>query len=179
MDNSRLLLRSGLTLAAAATLPAALAGPSAAASGISVSTTGSTVSVVTSACTQINGSWGSAALLTSRQASFSQGRQVALSGTTVSQSAAWTGVSPGTYTVVVVCSSGSTAGSQSVIVSASSRPTISATTKPAPSRGVAGGLGGAVRDYGALTLGIGAALVGAGAVAAGWFLRRRSKPYRL
>ncbi|MEU2061183.1 hypothetical protein [Streptomyces sp. NPDC013455] len=181
MDNSRLLLRSGLTLAAAAALPAALAGPSAAASGISVSTTGSTVSVVTSACTQINGSWGTAALLTSRQANFAQGRQVALSGTSVSQSAAWSSVSPGTYTVVVVCSSGTTAGSQSVIVSspAPATPTISSTSSAAPSRGVMGGLGGAARDYGPLTLGVGAALVGAGVVATGWVLRRRSKPYRL
>ncbi|MCZ0204585.1 hypothetical protein OG399_33045 [Streptomyces achromogenes] len=196
MDNSRLLLRSGLTLAAAAALPAALAGPTAAVSGISVSTIGSTVSVVTSACTQVNGSWGTAALLTSRQANFSQGRQVALSGTSVSQSAAWTGVSPGTYTVVVLCSSGTTAGSQSVIVSGAAvparptavptrpapvptRPTISATTGPAPSRGVMGGLGGAARDYGTLTLGAGAALVGAGVVATGWILRRRSRPYRL
>lgn len=181
MHTSRLLLRSGLTLAAAATLPVALAGPSAAASGISVSTTGSTVSVVTSACTQINGTWGNAALLTSSQANFSQGRQVALAGTSVSQSAVWTGVSPGTYTVVVICSSGGTAGSQSVIVSAASattRPTISATSSVAPSRGVAGGLGGAARDYGPLTLGVGAALVGAGVIATGWFLRRRSKPYR-
>ncbi|MET8772270.1 hypothetical protein [Streptomyces sp. NPDC004658] len=187
MHTSRLLLRSGLTLAAAAALPAALAGPSAAVSGISVSTTGTTVSVVTSACTQINGSWGTAALLTSRQANFAQGRQVALSGTSVSQSAAWTGVSPGTYTVVVVCSSGLTAGSQSVIVSGSApatrpapaKPTISSTSGPAPSRGVMGGLGGAARDYGPLTLGVGAALVGAGVVATGWVLRRRSKPYRL
>ncbi|MEV5174093.1 hypothetical protein AB0L10_24150 [Streptomyces flaveolus] len=191
MHTSRLLLRSGLTLAAAAALPAALAGPSAAVSGISVSTTGTTVSVVTSACTQINGSWGTAALLTSRQANFAQGRQVALSGTSVSQSAAWMGVSPGTYTVVVVCSSGLTAGSQSVIVSGSApasapvstpapaKPTISSTSVPAPSRGVMGGLGGAARDYGPLTLGVGAALVGAGVVATGWVLRRRSKPYRL
>ncbi|MEV6805570.1 hypothetical protein ACH4PW_30980 [Streptomyces sp. NPDC017082] len=194
MDNSRLLLRSGLTLAAAAVLPAALAGPTAAASGISVSTIGSTVSVVTSACTQINGSWGTAALLGSRQANFSQGRQVSLAGTSVSQSAAWSAVSPGTYTVVVVCSSGSTAGSQSVIVSAAAaqpsaqtrpqtspqtRPTISATTAPAPSRGVMGGLGGAARDYGPLTLGVGAALVATGVVATGWVLRRRSGPYRL
>ncbi|WP_129311173.1 hypothetical protein [Streptomyces sp. L2] len=177
MRTTRLLLSSGLTLAAAATLPAGLAGPAAAASGISVSTTGSTVSVVTSACTQINGSWGNASLLSSGQANFSQGRQVALSGTTVSQSAAWSGVSPGTYTVVVLCSSGSTAGSQSVIVSAAARPTISATSKP--SRGVMGGLGGASHDYGTLTLGIGAGLVSAGVIATGWFLRRRSKPYRL
>ncbi|MFB0614636.1 hypothetical protein [Streptomyces sp. AGS-58] len=179
MHTSRLLLRSGLTLAVAAALPAGFAGPSAAASGISVSTTGSTVSVVTSACTQINGSWGTAALLSSRQASFAQGRQVALSGTSVSQSAAWSGVSPGTFTVVVVCSSGSTAGSQSVIVSGATSPTISATSTARPSRGVMGGLGGAARDYGPLTLGVGAALVGAGVVATGWVLRRRSKPYRL
>ncbi|MFJ7151441.1 hypothetical protein ACIQVT_25155 [Streptomyces sp. NPDC100445] len=179
MHTSRLLLRSGSTLAAAVALPVVLAGPSAAASGISVSTTGSTVSVVTSACTQINGGWGTAALLSSRQASFGQGRQVALSGTSVSQSAAWTGVSPGTFTVVVVCSSGSTAGSQSVIVSGRTAPTISATSTAAPSRGVMGGLGGAARDYGPLTLGVGAALVGAGVVAAGWVLRRRAKPYRL
>jgi hypothetical protein len=44
---------------------------------------------------------------------------------------------------------------------------------------VLGGLGGAARDYGTLTLGIGGALVGAGVIATGWFLRRRSKPYRL
>ncbi|CAK7283087.1 MULTISPECIES: hypothetical protein [Streptomyces] len=181
-------LRSVLALSATAALPVALAAPAAAVSGISVSTTGSSVSVVTSACTRINGSWGTAALLTSSQASFAQGRQVALSGTTVSQSAAWSGVSPGTYTVVVVCSSGSTAGSQAVIVSAGSAPTLSTTSRPlptrpvpvqpAPARGVNGGLGGTVRDYGPLTLGIGAALVGAGAVTAAWCLRRRSKPTR-
>ncbi|MGW0881943.1 hypothetical protein [Streptomyces sp. NPDC002671] len=180
MRTRRLLLSSGLALAAAVALPAGLAGPSAAASGISVSTTGSTVSVVTSACSQINGSWGTAALLTSRQANFSQGRQVSLSGTTISQSAAWSGVSPGTYTVVVICSSGSTAGTQSVNVSSGTTPTTSSTTSTAaPSRGVMGGLGGAARDYGTLTLGVGAALVGTGVIAAGWYLRRRSKPYRL
>ncbi|WP_333737897.1 hypothetical protein [Streptomyces sp. IBSBF 2806] len=179
MRTSRLLVRSGLTVAAAAALPLTLAsGPAAArASGISVSTTGSTVSVVTSSCTQINGSWGTAALLTRGQASFSQGRQVALSGTTAGQSAAWSAVSPGTYTVVVMCSRGDTAGTQSVIVSAPSTPTISATASP--SRGVMGGLGGAARDYGTVTMAVGGALVGAGAIAAAWFLRRRSKPYRL
>jgi hypothetical protein len=178
MRVSRFLARSGLTVAAAA-LPLALApGPAVArVSGISVSTTGSTVSVVTSACTQLNGSWGTAALLTSSQGSFAQGRQVALSGTTASQSAAWSGVSPGTYTVVVMCSSGSTAGTQSVIVSAPSAPTISATASP--SRGVMGGLGGAARDYGPVTMGVGGALVGGGVIALAWFLRRRSKPYRL
>ncbi|KUO06855.1 hypothetical protein [Streptomyces sp. DSM 15324] len=180
MRTSRLLLRSGPAVAAAAVLPLVLtAHPAAAVSGISVSTTGSTVSVVTSACTQINGSWGTAALLGSGQASFAQGRQVALSGTTVSQSAAWSGVSPGTYTVVVMCSNGTTAGTQSVIVSAPSTPTISATASASPSRGVMGGLGGAARDVGPVTMGVGGALVGVGVIAAAWFLRRRSKPYRL
>ncbi|MEW1777077.1 hypothetical protein [Streptomyces sp. NPDC086777] len=183
MRTTRLLLRSGLTLAAAAALPAWFAGPSAALSGISVSTIGTTVSVVTSACTQSNGSWGNASLLNSGQTAFAQGRQAALAGTTVSQSAAWSGVSPGTYTVVVVCSNGGTAGTQSVIVSsAPAAPTTSSTTRtavPAPARGVMGGLGGAARDYGPLTLGIGSALVGSGVIASGWYLRKRSKPYRL
>ncbi|MGW1618680.1 hypothetical protein [Streptomyces sp. NPDC002172] len=192
MRTTRPLLRSGLTLAAAAAFPTWLAGPSAALSGISVSTIGTTVSVVTSACTQSNGSWGNASLLNSGQTAFAQGRQVALAGTTVSQSAAWSGVSPGTYTVVVVCSNGGTAGTQSVIVSsAPAAPTTSSTTNSttnsatrsaapaAPARGVMGGLGGAARDYGPLTLGIGAALVGSGVIATGWYLRKRSKPYRL
>ncbi|MFE2104236.1 hypothetical protein ACFW9W_46070, partial [Streptomyces sp. NPDC059468] len=116
------------------------------------------------------------------QANFAQGRQVALSGTTISQSAAWSGVRPGTYTVVVVCSNGVTAGSQSVIVSAATTPTTSSTraAPPAPpARGVMGGLGGAARDYGPLTLGVGVALVTSGVAGAAWFLRRRSKPYRL
>ncbi|MDX3308712.1 hypothetical protein ACWGH3_07390 [Streptomyces sp. NPDC054884] len=179
MRISRLFVSSGLGVAAAAALPLALAaGPAAArVSGISVSTTGSTVSVVTSACTQINGSWGTAALLTSRQGSFAQGRQVALSGTAASQSAAWSAVSPGTYTVVVMCSNGSTAGTQSVIVSTPSTPAPTPTVSP--SRGVMGGLGGAARDYGAVTMAVGGALVGAGVIAGTWFLRRRSKPYRL
>jgi hypothetical protein len=179
MRTSRLLVHAGLTVTAAATLPLAVTAQPAAAriSGISVSTTGSTVSVVTSACAQINGSWGTAALLNSSQATFAQGRQVALSGTTVSQSAAWSNVSPGTYTVIVVCSNGSTAGTQSVIVSAASTPTISATASP--TRGVLGGVGGAVRDYGTVTLAVGGALVGTGIIATAWFLRRRSKPYRL
>ena len=41
---------------------------------------------------------------------------MALSGSGSGQSAAWSNVSPGTYTVVVVCSNGSTAGTQSVVV---------------------------------------------------------------
>ncbi|MFJ6725288.1 MULTISPECIES: hypothetical protein [unclassified Streptomyces] len=178
MRTHPLVVRGGLAAVAVA-LPLALAAQPAAArtNGISVSTTGSTVSVVTSACTQINGSWGTAALLGSGQANFSQGRQVALSGTTVSQSAAWSNVTPGTYTVVVMCSSGTTAGTQSVIVSSPSTPTISATASP--SRGVMGGVGGTVRDYGTVTMVAGGALVGTGAIAAAFFLRRRTKPNRL
>ncbi|MFD3840409.1 hypothetical protein ACFWWC_29770 [Streptomyces sp. NPDC058642] len=174
MRTTQLLLRSGLTAAAAIALAAV---PAVAASGISVSTTGSTVSVTTSACGQVNGSWGTASLLNSSQANFAQGRQVTLSGTTSLQSAAWSNVSPGTYTVIVMCANNSTAGTQSVIVSTTTTPTISATASP--SRGVMGGLGGATKDYGPLTLGAGAALVGIGGIAAVWFLRRRAKPYRL
>jgi hypothetical protein len=178
MRNSQPLLRTGLSVAAAAVLPLALsAGEAAAGPGISVSTTGSTVSVTTSACTQINGSFGTASLLSSSQSSFSQGRQVALSGANGLQSAAWSNVSPGTYTVIVICSNSSTAGTQSVIVSAASSPTISATASP--SRGVMGGLGGTVRDYGTVTLATGGGLVGAGVIATAWYLRRRSRPYRL
>ncbi|CAL9650605.1 hypothetical protein SUDANB145_06593 [Streptomyces sp. enrichment culture] len=182
MRISQPLLRSG-PLVAAAALPLALtSGPAAAGPGISVSTTGSTVSVTTAACAQLNGSWGTASLLNSGQSSFAQGRQVALSGTSASQTAAWSGVSPGTYTVIVMCSNNSTAGTQTVIVSRtaspspSSRPTISATASP--SRGVMGGVGGAVKDHGTVTLVAGGALVGSGVIATGWFLRRRAKPYR-
>ncbi|MFG2817025.1 hypothetical protein [Streptomyces sp. NPDC048410] len=171
----RVLTRSAAPLAAVA-LPLSLAGPTAAAAGISVSTTGTNVSVVTSACAQNNGSWGVASLLGNGQTSFTQGRQVALSGTTVSQSAAWSAVAPGTYTVTVRCSNGVSAGTQSVIVSAAATPTRAAT--PSPSRGVAGGLGGSARDYGTLTLGAGAALVGSAVIAGAWFLRRRPKPHR-
>ena len=175
------LLRTGPVVAAAAALPLVLsAGPAVAGPGISVSTTGNTVSVTTSACSQINGSWGTASLLSSGQTSFSEGRQVALSGANGLQSAAWSNVGRGTFTVIVICSNNITAGSQSVIVSPTSptsTPTISATASP--SRGVMGGLGGAAKDYGPVTLGVGAALVGTGIIATGWFLRRRSKPYRL
>ncbi|MCT9082669.1 hypothetical protein [Streptomyces fulvoviolaceus] len=180
MRNSQLLVRSGLTVAAAAALPIALtAGSASAGSGISVSTTGSNVSVTTSACnTQVSGSWGTASLLTSSQANFAQGRQVTLSGSSALQSAAWSSVSPGTYTVIVMCANSDTpAGTQSVIVSAASTPTISATASP--SLGVMGGLGGAAKDYGTLTLAAGGGLVAVGGLAAAWFLRRRARPYRL
>ncbi|MGW3103865.1 hypothetical protein [Streptomyces sp. NPDC001100] len=181
MRTFQLLLRSGLTVTAAAVLPLALtAGPAGAASGISVSTTGTTVSVTTSACSQnrTTGVWGTGSLLTSSQASFAEGRKATLAGTTVSQSTAWTNVTPGTYTVIVMCQNASTpAGTQTVIVSAAATPRATATASP--SRGVMGGLGGATKDYGPLTLGVGAGLVGTGVIAAAWFLRRRAKPYRL
>ncbi|WP_053659738.1 hypothetical protein [Streptomyces sp. MMG1121] len=80
--------------------------------------------------------------------------------------------------MVVVCSSGSRVGTPSVMVSAHAAPTISAASSPAPVRGVLGGLGGAARDHGPLTPGIGAALVGAGVIATGWCLRRRARPHR-
>ncbi|MFJ8542100.1 hypothetical protein ACIRFH_08815 [Streptomyces sp. NPDC093586] len=184
------VLRFGLTVAAATALPVApAAGPAAAGPGISVSTAGSTVSVTTTACTRLNGSWGTASLLTSSQGSFTEGRQVALSGTGTGQSAVWSGISPGTYTVVVVCSNNSTAGSQTVIVSSAPKPSLSPSASPstgrsaspspsASPRGVLGGVGGAVQDYSTVTLVAGGALVGGGAIAAAWFLRRRSKPYR-
>ncbi|MFD9462551.1 hypothetical protein [Streptomyces sp. NPDC060027] len=185
MRTTQTLLRSGLTVAAAA-LPLALAAPAAVAwgSGISVSTSGTTVSVTTSACPSNGSSFGDASLLSNGQANFAQGRQMSLTGTSTSQSASWTGVGPGTYTVIVVCQDGSTAGTQSIIVSApAATPTISATTTPTatatPSRGVMGGLGGAVKDYGTATVVGGGALVVTGTVAAAWFLRRRSKPHRL
>ncbi|WP_338775587.1 hypothetical protein [Streptomyces sp. DG1A-41] len=180
MRNSSPVLRSGLTVAAAAALPLALAAvPAAAGPGISVSTTGSTVSVTTSACTQINGSWGTASLLTSSQGSFAQGRQVTLSGTSTSQSAAWSNVTSGTYTVIVICSDGTTAGTQSVVVSPAASPTRSPSPSASPSRGVMGGVGGSATDYGTVTLVAGGTLVGTGLLATAWYLRRRNRPYRL
>ncbi|MFF3347136.1 hypothetical protein [Streptomyces sp. NPDC002779] len=181
MRNTSPIVRSGLTVAAVAALPLALTTPTAGAqSGISVSTSGNTVSVTTSACSQTSstGSWGTASLLTSSQADFAQGRQVALSGTTTQQSAAWSSVSPGTYTVVVQCTfNNQTAGTQAVVVSSAPTPTVSATASP--SRGVMGGVGGGTKDYGTLTLAAGGGLLAIGAAATVWFLRRRSKPYRL
>jgi surface antigen len=175
MRTSKPLLRSG-PVAAAAVLALTPAGPAAAA-GISVSTTGSTVSVSTSSCTQVNGHWGTASLLGSGQTSFSQGRQVALSGSASGQSAAWSNVAPGTYTVVVVCSNGSTAGTQSVVVSTAPSPSVSPTASP--SRGVMGGIGGGSTDYGTVTLVAGGALVGTGVAATAWYLRRRGTPRHL
>lgn len=199
MRMKQILLRSGpaVVVAGAAALPlTALAEPAAArVSGIAVSTSGSTVSVTTSSCTQINGSWGTASLLNSSQASFAEGRQAALAGTSSSQSATWSNVTPGTYTVIVRCSNNTTAGTQSVIVSSGTspspgtsptasvspgttpRPTMTPTTSP--SHGVMGGLGGAAKDYGTLTLAVGGGLVAAGVGGAVWYLRKRAKPHRL
>ncbi|MFD9004964.1 hypothetical protein ACFV0T_29090 [Streptomyces sp. NPDC059582] len=192
MRTTHLLLRAGLTVTAAAALPLALAPAPALARGpgISVSTTGSTVSVTTSACAQLNGNWGTASLLTSNQGAFSEGRQATLSGTSVSQSAAWSNVSPGTYTVAVTCSNTSTAGTQTVIVSGAAGPSTPSapaaptgappppTPPPPPARGVLGGLGGTSQDFGDLTMAAGGALVGGGVVAVAWILRRRSRPHR-
>ncbi|MDX3640368.1 hypothetical protein [Streptomyces sp. MB09-02B] len=178
MRTSQLLLRSGLTVAAAA-LPIALTAQPAAAvpTGISVSTTGSSVTVTTSDCpNSTNGTFGTASLLSGGQANFSQGRQVTLTGTSTTQSASWANVGPGTHTVIVVCKDGTTAGTQSVIVTAAT-PTISTTSSPA--RGVMGGVGGATREYGTVTLVGGGALVAVGTGAAVWYLRRRAKPHRL
>ncbi|PWI06408.1 hypothetical protein DIZ27_33470 [Streptomyces sp. NWU339] len=178
MRYSKPLLRSGLTVAAAAALPLTLAGPAASGPGISVSTTGSTVSVTTTACAQLNGSWGTASLLDGSQSNFSQGRQVALSGTGSGQSAAWSDVRSGTHTVIVMCSNGTTAGTQSVVVAdPAPRPAVSDPSPP--TRGVLGGVGGGSTDYGTVTLVAGGALVGTGLLATVWYLRRRGKPNRL
>lgn len=194
MRTSQIFLRSGLTVAAVAALPLTLTAPSAAAfgSGISVSTSGSSVSVTTNSCPSNGSSFGNASLLANGQVNFSQGRQMPLSGTSATQSAVWSNVGAGTYTVVVVCQDGTTAGTQSVIVSTSAvpkvtkTPRISSTSLPSlhslpssPSRGVMGGLGGATRDYGTATLVGGGALVTSGVVATAWYLRRRAKPHRL
>ncbi|WP_309058993.1 hypothetical protein [Streptomyces sp.] len=178
MRTSKPLLGSGPTAAAAAALTLALTGPAAADTGISVSTTGSTVSVTTSACTQVNGSWGTASLLSGSQTSFSQGRQVALSGTASGQSAAWGDVAPGTYTVIVMCSNGNPAGTQSVVVTPAPSPSAVSPTA-SPSRGVMGGIGGGSKDYGTVTLVAGGTLVGTGLLATAWYVRRRSRPRHL
>jgi hypothetical protein len=188
MRTSQISIRSGLTTAAVAALPLILTAPSAAAfgSGISVSTSGSSVSVTTNSCPSNGSSFGNSSLLSSGQVNFSQGRQMPLSGTSASQSSVWSNVSPGTYTVIVVCQDGTTAGTQSIIVSSSAVPKVSTTprisstaTASSPSRGVLGGFGGATKNYRTATLVGGGVLVTSGVVATAWFLRRRAKPHRL
>lgn len=205
MRTTQIFLRSGLAVAAAA-FPLTLAAPAAVAggSGISVSTSGTTVSVTTSTCTSNGGSFGNASLLSSGQVNFSQGRQTSLTGSSSLQSALWSNVGAGTYTVVVVCANGTTAGTQAVVVRPSSGPAapkvpavpavpavpkipavpkdpaVPLITAPsAPARGVLGGLGGASRDYRTVTLVGGGTLVVTGVVATAWFLRRRARPHRL
>ena len=137
--------------------------------------------MTTSACsrTTSSGSWGTASLLTSSQANFAQGRQVALSGTTALQSAAWSNVSPGTYTVIVMCRTAAPAGTQSVIVAPAvhshhlghgPRPrAVSWAASAAPTK-----------DYGPVTLGGGRRPWWARASwRRRWYLRRRAKPHRL
>lgn len=179
-------VRSGL-VAVTAALPLALSSPASAA-GISVSTAGSTVSVATTACKQMGGSFGNASLLSPGQSRFAQGRQVALSQANGTQSAAWSNVGRGTFTVVVVCANGSTAGTQPILVSpsATSRPPAAPATPAAPapavspSLGVMGGAGGSVHDYGTLTLVAGGVLATTGAGVAAWYLRRRTRrPHHL
>ncbi|MZD05228.1 hypothetical protein GTW43_09055 [Streptomyces sp. SID5785] len=167
MRTTSILARSGLTVAAAAALPLAFAAPAAhAGGGIDVSSSGSTVTARTTACP--NG--GNGSLMSAGQANFAQGRQQALSA----GSATWQNVSAGTYTVAIVCADGSTAGTRSVTVA--SGATISATSSPLG--GVRGGLGGAVQDYGTLTLAAGGALVAAGLAGGAWYLRRRGTGQR-
>ncbi|MEL3947698.1 MULTISPECIES: hypothetical protein [Streptomyces] len=162
MRTTQISLRSGLAVAAIA-LPLALTAPSAVAGpGINVTVTGTTVQVTTTACP--NG--GKAALMSGGNASFASGRQAQLSG----GSASWTNVSPGTHTVAVLCQDGSAAGSQSVTVGTTG--TTSSTT--APARGVRGGIGGAVEDYGTITLVAGGALVAAGVTGGVLYFRRRT-----
>ncbi|MER5227911.1 hypothetical protein [Streptomyces flaveus] len=191
MRTTQMFVRAGLTVAATAALPLALtAGPAAAVNTqITVTSSGSTVQVNTTACP----TGGNASLLSSGQANFAQGRQVPLTRSTGSQSASWSGVSTGTYTVIVVCANGSTAGTQSVTVSTGSGPTISTTTSPprspsptptrtpspSPTRGVMGGAGGSTEDYSTVTYAVGGVLVASGVGATAWVLRRRSKPNRL
>ncbi|MFH8793480.1 hypothetical protein [Streptomyces sp. NPDC017941] len=157
--------RSGLFVAALA-LPLALSAPAAVAGpGITVTVNGSTVQVSTTACT----GGGKAALMSNGTASFASGRQAQLSGGTAS----WPNVASGTHTVAVICTDGSAAGSQSVTVGtrATSTPTVSSTTAP---RGVRGGVGGAVEDYGTITLAAGGTMVAAAAAGGVWFMRRRT-----
>ncbi|MFG2501042.1 hypothetical protein ACGFSB_22875 [Streptomyces sp. NPDC048441] len=168
MRTTRIFVRSGLTIAAAAALPLALTAPASAGGGITVTATGSTVTATTTACP--NG--GNAALMSDGNASFAQGRQVPLTG----GSASWQNVSTGVHTVAVVCQDGSSAGSRTVTVGAPS--TISSTS--APARGVQGGLGGGSEDRGTQTLVAGGALVALAAGGGGaWYLRRRNVRHRL
>jgi hypothetical protein len=169
-------------LAAAAVAGPAVAAQTAAAAGISVSATGSTVRVTTSACPD----GGNASLLSSGQAIFAQGQQATLGAAGSAQSAVWSNVASGSHTVIVMCSDGTTAGTGTVSVAggatsapttttapATSRPPTSPTTAAGASLGVQGGVGGSSDDHGALTLSVGSALVASALGGGVWYARRR------
>ncbi|TGB03024.1 hypothetical protein [Streptomyces sp. MZ04] len=167
MRTTQILVRSGLTVAAAV-LPLALTAPASAGPGLTVTATGTTVRATTAACP--NG--GTASLMSPSAASFAAGRQTPL----INGSASWTNVTTGVHTVLVQCQDGSTVGPATVTVGTT--PTISSTAT-APALGVRGGLGGGSEDYGTLTLVGGGALVAAAAVGGGaWYLRRRGAARR-
>lgn len=174
--------RSGLFVAAVAAPFVLAASPVSAApgaplvpAGINVSATGSMVQVTTTSCP----SGGKASLIGNGNASFAAGEQVDLAGGGTTQSASWQGVSPGMYTVAVVCSGGASAGSQRVTVSSptpTTSPTGTATPtgRPtSPSGQVRGGLGGgAPRDTGG-QIAVGAALALTAGLGGAWLIRRR------
>ncbi|MFF2652521.1 hypothetical protein [Streptomyces sp. NPDC058045] len=191
MRTAQTAARTGVTLAAAA-LPLLATAPASAANSdqITVSTTGSTVRVTAPGCTD----GGNAALLTASQADFAQGRQAELAGTGPSQSASWSDVRKGRYTVAVHCGDGSDGGSRTVSVGTD--PTISATSRPrpsptptatrtprvtptpvptssAPALGVQGGYGGSSEDRGPLTFAVGGTMVCAALGGGAWYLHRR------
>ncbi|MER5178404.1 hypothetical protein ABT009_08550 [Streptomyces sp. NPDC002896] len=178
---TQISVRSGL-IAAAAALPLTLAAPSAVAeSGINVTSTGSTVSVNTAACP----GGGNASLLSSGLTNFTQGRQAALAVGATNQTAAWSSVSPGAYTVVVNCNDGRNVGSQPVTVTLtpglSTTPGLSNTPGLSPSSpilGVQGGIGGGIKDYGTLTMVGGGVMVAVALGGGAWYLRRRNTHHR-
>ncbi|MFI7343421.1 hypothetical protein ACIBUY_36440 [Streptomyces sp. NPDC050085] len=166
MRTSSRLTRSALTVAAVAAVPLTLAGPAFAA-GITVTANDSTVTAMTTACQ----SGGNASLLSPGQANFAQGRQITLNSGTAS----WSGLSSGTYQVVIVCADGTTVGPASVNVTATATPTVAATSSPGAVRG---GLGGTVEDFGPLTLTAGGLMVAAATVGGAWYLKRRGTGQR-
>lgn len=171
MRTIRISPRSGLVVAAVAVPLALAAGPATAAGGgISVSVTGTTVMVSTTACP----SGGKAALMSNGSANFAQGKQVDLAGGSSSQSASWTGVSPGTHTVAVVCSGGASAGAAQVTVSGSTASPTPRPTSTSVPRGLArGGLGGGAHGDTAGQIAAGAALAVVTGVGGTWLMRRR------
>lgn len=175
MRTTPISVRSGLTVAAAAALPLVLSAPAAVAwsSQISVTTSGTTVRISTAGCTSTG---GTASLLAAGQ--NARPRQAALAVGATAQTATFTGVPAGTYTVVVVCRNGTTAGTRSITVNPFLSPTVSGTSRP-PERGVLGGIGGATQDHTVLVYGVGGALVAASVAGTVWQLRRRAGRNRL